>query len=71
MGKNIQGAPDLVIEITSENSVYRDMVQKKLYARSGVKEYWIVIPEEKEIEVHILESPSLRFENRIKRDILR
>jgi Uma2 family endonuclease len=47
------------------------MVQKKLYARSGVKEYWIVIPEEKEIEVHILESPSLRFENKIKRDILR
>lgn len=53
--KNIQGAPDLVIEIISEYSVYRDMVQKKrLYARFGVKEYWIVIPEEKEIEVHIL-----------------
>lgn len=53
--KNIQGAPDLVIEIISENSVYRDMVQKKkLYARFGVKEYWIVIPDEKEIEVYIL-----------------
>jgi len=53
--KNIQGAPDIVIEILSEYSVYRDMVQKKrLYARFDVKEYWIVIPEEKEIEVHIL-----------------
>lgn len=53
--KNIQGAPDLAIEIISENSVYRDIVQKKrLYARFGVKEYWIVIPEEKEIEVYIL-----------------
>ena len=53
--KNIQGAPDLVIEIISESSVYRDMVQKKkLYARFGVKEYWIVIPDEKEIEVYIL-----------------
>ncbi|TVL98486.1 MAG: restriction endonuclease [Candidatus Brocadia sp. WS118] len=53
--KNIQGAPDLVIEIISEHSVYRDMVQKKkLYARFGVKEYWIVIPDEKEIEVYIL-----------------
>ena len=31
------------------------MVQKKkLYARFGVKEYWIVIPDEKEIEVYIL-----------------
>ncbi len=54
--KNIQGAPDLVIEIISENSVYRDMVQKKrLYARFGVKEYWIVIPDEEEVEVYILE----------------
>jgi len=53
--KNIQGAPDLTIEIVSENSAYRDMVlKKKLYARSGVKEYWIIIPEEKEIEVYIL-----------------
>lgn len=53
--KKIQGAPDIVIEILSENSVYRDMVQKKrLYARFGVGEYWIVIPEEKEIEVYIL-----------------
>src|SRR3990170_8067067 len=54
--KNIQGVPNLVIEIISENSVYRDMVQKKrLYARFNVKEYWIVIPEEEEIEVYILE----------------
>ena len=45
-----------MIEIISENSVYRDMVQKKrLYARFNVKEYWIVIPEEEEIEVYILE----------------
>ena len=53
--KNIQGAPDLAIEIISENSVYRDMVQKKrLYASFGVKEYWIVLPKEEEIEVYIL-----------------
>src|SRR3990170_8441429 len=53
--KNIQGAPDLVVEIISENSVYRDMVQKKrLYARFGVEEYWIVIPDEEEIEVYTL-----------------
>lgn len=53
--KNIQGAPDIVIEIISENTAYRDLVQKKkLYARFGVKEYWIVIPGEELIEVHIL-----------------
>lgn len=53
--KNVQGAPDLVIEIISENSAYRDMVQKKkLYAKFGVKEYWIVIPEGEEIEIYTL-----------------
>ncbi len=53
--KNIQGPPNFLIEIISEHSVYRDMVQKKrLYARFCVKEYWIVIPEEEEIEVYIL-----------------
>jgi Uma2 family endonuclease len=53
--KNIQGPPDLVIEIISENTAYRDLVQKeKLYAKFGVKEYWIVIPGEELIEVYIL-----------------
>lgn len=53
--KNVQGAPDLVIEIISENSAYRDMVlKKKLYAKFGVKEYWIVIPEGEEIEIYTL-----------------
>jgi Uma2 family endonuclease len=53
--KNIQGAPDLVIEIISENTAYRDLVQKKkLYARFSVKEYWLVVPGEESIEVYIL-----------------
>ncbi|GBD95304.1 hypothetical protein BMS3Abin06_00169 [bacterium BMS3Abin06] len=53
--KNIQGAPDLVIEIISESTAYRDFVQKKrLYARFGVKEYWIVLPVEESIELYIL-----------------
>jgi len=55
--KNIQGAPCLTIEIISEGSAYRDMVQKKkLYAKFGVKEYWIVIPEEELIEIYSLEN---------------
>lgn len=54
--KNIQGAPDLVIEIISESTAYRDFVQKKkLYAKHGVKEYWIVIPDEGSIEIFVLE----------------
>lgn len=40
---NVQGAPDLVVEILSPSSVERDRTLKRsLYARHGVREYWIV-----------------------------
>jgi Uma2 family endonuclease len=89
--KNIQGAPDLVIEILSETTAYKDLVnpaprgytrgigvfplgfsctihprlysrgflwcgvkKKRLYAKFGVKEYWIVDPEEKTVEIYSL-----------------
>ncbi len=42
----IHGAPDLVMEVLSSSTGYLDMVdKKKLYARAGVKEYWIVNPQ--------------------------
>jgi Uma2 family endonuclease len=51
--KNVQGSPDFIIEILSESTVYRDAIQKKrLYARFGVKEYWIVAPDDKLVEVY-------------------
>lgn len=60
--KNVHGAPDLVIEIISEHSAYRDMVQKKkLYAKFGVKEYWIVIPEGEEIEIYTLKDNTFQL----------
>lgn len=55
--KNIQGAPDLAVEIISESTAYRDLVQKKkLYSKFGVKEYWIVVPEEKSVEIYVLKN---------------
>ncbi len=48
----IHGAPDLVIEILSPSTGERDRtVKKKLYARAGVTEYWLVDPEHQTIEV--------------------
>ncbi len=52
----IMGAPDLVVEILSPSSTFNDVVKKRgLYQRYGVKEYWVVFPEEKAIEVATLE----------------
>ena len=50
--KNIQGPPDLVVEIVSPTHRERDhFVKKDLYARYGVQEYWLVDLQKKWIEV--------------------
>ena len=42
---NVRGAPDLVVEILSPATAERDRTLKlDLYAKHGVKEYWIVGP---------------------------
>ncbi|MEO0215359.1 MAG: Uma2 family endonuclease, partial [candidate division WOR-3 bacterium] len=49
------GPPDLVVEIVSPGSYKRDRFEKfKIYEEFGVKEYWIVLPGEKVIEVWCL-----------------
>jgi Uma2 family endonuclease len=43
---NVQGAPDLVIEIGSRGTRKRDeTIKRRLYERWGVSEYWIVDPD--------------------------
>ncbi len=50
--QNLQGAPDLVVEITSARTKERDVhLKKRLYAAFGVREYWIVFSDENRIEV--------------------
>lgn len=42
---NLQGAPDLVVEIVSDGSRRTDEIVKRgLYSRSGVAEYWVIDP---------------------------
>ncbi len=53
--KGCLGAPDLVVEITSPSTSYKDESHKlKLYEKHGVKEYWIINPDAKIIMMHNL-----------------
>jgi Uma2 family endonuclease len=55
--KGFHGAPDLIIEIVSPSTFYRDCQEKKsLYEKFGVKEYWIVEPANQVIEIFVLEN---------------
>jgi Uma2 family endonuclease len=51
------GAPDLIVEILSPStSRYDRLVKFRKYQEAGVKEYWIIDPEDNTIQVHILEN---------------
>lgn len=53
-----QGAPDMVVEVLSPSSRWRDCVLKyEKYRAAGVKEYWIVDPEAEKVTVYLLEDP--------------
>ncbi|MGI6666946.1 MAG: Uma2 family endonuclease [Bacillota bacterium] len=57
---NVQGAPDLVVEILSESSEVWDRVTKRrIYALYGVSEYWIVDPRTHTVEVLTRKSGTL------------
>ena len=54
--QNIQGPPDLIVEIISPSNPEHDRDRKfKLYQESRVAEYWIVDPEVQTIEVFLLQ----------------
>lgn len=49
------GAPDLVVEILSKSTAKKDLNDKyQIYEEFGVKEYWVVHPFEKAINLFIL-----------------
>jgi Uma2 family endonuclease len=54
--RGCNGAPDLVVEILSPSTIKNDLFYKlNKYLAAGVREYWIVDPEEKTLSANVLE----------------
>ena len=61
--RGIYGVPDLIVEILSPYTASRDKLNKReLYERFGVKEYWIVDPSNKSVEVYLLKDGALKLD---------
>ncbi|MCY7330240.1 MAG: Uma2 family endonuclease [Saprospiraceae bacterium] len=58
----IVGAPDLVIEILSKGTAAKDRgVKKDIYEQFAVREYWIVDPQARSIEVYQMDNDRYRL----------
>lgn len=56
----VHGAPDLVVEVLSPGTTKNDRGRKMdVYGQCGVREYWIVIPNEKTVEQYIQDNGRL------------
>jgi Uma2 family endonuclease len=57
----IEGVPDLVVEILSPTTTRTDRVTKaQIYARHAVPAYWIVDPDQENIEIYLLDGDVFR-----------
>lgn len=55
--KGCSGAPDWIVEIVSPSDPRRDYITKlNLYTNAGVREYWIVDPQNNEIHVYNMDN---------------
>jgi Uma2 family endonuclease len=54
---SVDGPPDLVVEILSPSNTQKLMFLKfESYLNAGVREYWVLDPEEKKAQVHVLQN---------------
>ena len=59
--KGVHGAPDLVIEVLSPGTARHDrLIKLNQYQAAGVREYWLVSPEEQTVQVSLLDGGILR-----------
>ena len=59
----VHGAPDLVVEVLSPSTMRNDRGAKmQHYAAAGVKEYWLVTPLGKNVEVYLAHDGQFRLD---------
>ena len=60
-GRGVEGPPDLVIEVVSPGHRVHDLLTKRaLYGLVGVREYWVVDPADRTVEILTLDRDALR-----------
>ena len=60
--RGIEGAPELLVEVLSPSNRGHDLLTKRaLYARAGVREYWLVDPEARTIEILALDGDAFHL----------
>jgi Uma2 family endonuclease len=51
----IEGVPDLIVEVLSPGNPAHDRrVKFRIYAQAGVREYWIIDPDARTVEINLL-----------------
>ena len=66
---NVQGVPELVIEVGSPSTRTRDeTIKRRLYGRSGVSEYWFVDPELDAVRVYRVGSKGFEKPEELSRE---
>lgn len=59
----VHGAPDLVVEVLSPSTAKNDRLHKKaVYGTCGVREYWLVDPENRTIEQYLPQDGRLELD---------
>ncbi len=70
--RGCSGAPDWIIEIISPSDPGRDLIYKlNLYARAGVREYWIVDPRNHNVLVYYLEQKDFGVKTYTFQDVIK
>lgn len=66
-GEKVYGVPDLVVEVLSPGTEQADRGEKYFdYAKAGVREYWLVVPDERRVEVYALRENVYQLTERFK-----